>query len=111
MPFSFSKSLALGEEASVVCAVTASKGPLTFSWLHDGTRISNTASRYVKVVTDTITTLTINKVSAEHLGNYTCTVSNDAGSDSFSAMLVVEGMCVCGYAPKGVMFYSLVSKT
>ncbi|KAG0444842.1 hypothetical protein HPB47_013323 [Ixodes persulcatus] len=90
-PFSFSKSLSLGEKTTVTCGATTGKGPLSFHWSHNGADFGNSASRYVKVVTETIAALTIERVAAEHLGNYTCTVSNDIGSDSFSANLVVEG--------------------
>ncbi|KAG0436162.1 hypothetical protein HPB47_018104, partial [Ixodes persulcatus] len=90
-PFSFSKSLTLGEKTTVTCAATKGKGPLSFHWSHNRRDFDNSASRYVKVVTETIAALTIERVAAEHLGNYTCTVSNDIGSDSFSANLVVEG--------------------
>ncbi|EEC17788.1 cell adhesion molecule, putative [Ixodes scapularis] len=90
-PFSFSKSLSLGEKTTVMCGATTGKGPLSFHWSHNGADFGNSASRYVKVIAETIAALTIERVAAEHLGNYTCTVSNDIGSDSFSANLVVEG--------------------
>lgn len=36
-------------------------------------------------------TLTVHEVSAEDIGNYTCQVSNGAGSDKFTSDLVVNG--------------------
>jgi len=37
-------------------------------------------------------TITIHNVTVNDIGNYTCTVSNDAGSSSFSAYVIIYGM-------------------
>ena len=37
-------------------------------------------------------TITIHNVTVDDIGNYTCTVSNDAGSSSFSVYVIIYGM-------------------
>ncbi|EEC17786.1 titin, putative [Ixodes scapularis] len=90
-PFSFSKNIALGQKASVACVVIGGSEPFHFEWTHNGKMIVNKASKYVRENMENIATLTIQKVSAEDVGNYTCAVSNSFGKDSHSASLVVEG--------------------
>ncbi|XP_070377122.1 myopalladin-like [Dermacentor albipictus] len=89
-PFLFSKNVALGAEAVVNCAVIGGDGPFEFRWSLNGERLRTSASKYVEAVSDKIVALTIKKVTPDDVGNYTCTVSNGAGSDSFTAALVVK---------------------
>ncbi|KAH9364292.1 hypothetical protein HPB48_008470 [Haemaphysalis longicornis] len=81
MPFSFDKNIALGEKTVLTCAVTRGTGPYEIRWTHEGIPVGNTNSKYATPVTGNIATLTIEKVSAEDVGNYTCIVTNDVGRD------------------------------
>lgn len=66
----------LGDSVMFVC--TAMGGPGTsFEWLLNGTFIGNNS------------VLNLEKIDALYGGNYTCTVSNAAGTDSASTMLYV----------------------
>ncbi|KAG0439399.1 hypothetical protein HPB47_016663, partial [Ixodes persulcatus] len=91
MPFSFSKNTALGQKSTVSCVVSLGEGPFHFLWTQDGQAIRGTPRKHVKIVSENVAILTIEGIAAEDLGNYTCTVSNAAGSGSYSAELVVEG--------------------
>ncbi|XP_049276092.1 titin-like [Rhipicephalus sanguineus] len=93
-PFAFSRNTALGQRATVACVVIGGAGPFRFAWSHNNRPVSvgNGAAKYIKEDTENIATLTLEKVSAEDLGNYTCTVTNAHGSDSYTASLVVEGL-------------------
>ena len=50
----------------------------SFQWSHNGQDLSG----------ETTSTLTLTNISASNNGNYTCTVSNSAGSGSDVAMLI-----------------------
>ncbi|KAK8780168.1 hypothetical protein V5799_018496 [Amblyomma americanum] len=91
MPYSFPKNVALGQKTIVTCVAQSGTGPLEFLWRHNGRPIADTTSRYEKKLSDRVSTMSIERLSAEDLGNYTCVVSNSAGSDTFTAPLVVEG--------------------
>ncbi|KAH8029784.1 hypothetical protein HPB51_004789 [Rhipicephalus microplus] len=91
MPFSFSRNAVMGRKSSVTCAVSSGQGPFRFSWLHDGKPLDSRGRATVKVVTDDISVMTIDSVTAEDLGNYTCVVSNPAGTGIHTAALHVEG--------------------
>ncbi|KAH9364295.1 hypothetical protein HPB48_008467 [Haemaphysalis longicornis] len=90
-PFVFSRNIALGQRASVACVAVGGLAPFRFEWSHNDRPIINTATRHVVEVTASISALTLERVAAEDLGNYTCTVTNAHGRDSYSAALVVEG--------------------
>ncbi|KAH9364293.1 hypothetical protein HPB48_008469 [Haemaphysalis longicornis] len=90
MPFSFHKNAKLGQKMTVACVVSSGAAPLHFAWTHGEHRITSTSRRHVKTVLENVAALTIEAISAEDLGNYTCTVSNAAGSTSYSAVLVVQ---------------------
>lgn len=90
-PFSFPIKHRLGKDITVSCFAMEGQPPLKFSWAKDGTEISNGAKFTVEQATAKISTLTIHGVSAADIGNYTCGVSNNEGSDTFSAALLVTG--------------------
>lgn len=91
MPFSFPKHVLLGQKTVVTCVAQTGTGPLHFLWKHNGETIANKPSRYAKTLTENISTMTVENLSAGDLGNYTCVVSNSVGSDSFTAPLVIQG--------------------
>ncbi|KAK8765881.1 hypothetical protein V5799_007339 [Amblyomma americanum] len=90
MPFSFAKDTSLGDRVLLSCVVTRGTAPFSISWTHQGRPIANTANKHATLLTGSIATMTIEKVAAEDVGNYTCTAKNAAGSDSFTAALTVE---------------------
>ncbi|CAN7943610.1 unnamed protein product, partial [Ixodes hexagonus] len=89
-PFAFSKNIALGQKALVNCGTVGGDGPFKFRWVQDGRELQMTSSKYAKTVSETFATLVIEAVGAEDVGNYTCTVSNAVGEDSFTAPLTVR---------------------
>lgn len=79
-------------EALVVsCIAIRGTPPLEFSWFKDGELATRRA--VPQMLSDSVSTLTIAKVGAEDLGNYTCRASNAVGSDSYTAVLMVTGWC------------------
>ncbi|XP_070397520.1 leucine-rich repeats and immunoglobulin-like domains protein 1 [Dermacentor albipictus] len=89
-PFAFPPNVNAGEEVSVTCVAALGRKPLRFDWQHDGRVLASNARKHSRVVVDNIVTLTIERVTAEDVGNYTCTVTNGFGSDSATAALIVE---------------------
>ncbi|KAH9364296.1 hypothetical protein HPB48_008466 [Haemaphysalis longicornis] len=59
--------------------------------MHDGKTLANSKRKYSRVVVDNVVTMTIEQVTAQDVGNYTCAVRNDFGSDTATAALIVEG--------------------
>ncbi|KAH9364301.1 hypothetical protein HPB48_008461 [Haemaphysalis longicornis] len=92
MPYSFPKNVALGQKTIVTCVAQSGASPLDFQWWHNGRAIVDTSSRYSKKLAERVSTMSIEKLSAEDLGNYTCVVSNSAGQDTFTAPLLVEDL-------------------
>lgn len=81
-----------GESTSVQCLVTIGDLPLTFKWLHNGRPVSEMFGISTVKLGKRTYALTIDSVSGRHAGNYTCDVSNNAGTDRYNATLIVNGI-------------------
>lgn len=90
-PLAFPSNVNLGERVTVTCVAAVGRKPFDFVWMHDGKTLANSKRKYSRVVVDNIVTMTIEQVTAQDVGNYTCAVRNDFGSDIATAALIVEG--------------------
>ncbi|CAN7949712.1 unnamed protein product, partial [Ixodes pacificus] len=100
-PFSFASKLVSGQRATVTCSTFEGDRPLTFAWLKDG----STLSKHNNVEWNEekgYSMLNISPLSLQDSGNYTCVVSNSAGSDSLSSSLVVHAPPSWTTEPKDV---------
>ncbi|XP_070397140.1 cell adhesion molecule Dscam1-like isoform X23 [Dermacentor albipictus] len=100
MPFSFPENAVLGQKTTVTCVVSSGAGPFHFAWTHDAMRVDSSRRRHVKIFSENVAALTVEAIAAEDVGNYTCTVSNAAGSASYTAALRVEAAPVWLSEPK-----------
>ena len=91
-PFHFPKKVDMKQRVIVHCSVVSGDPPFTFRWLKDGHDIQQSDRLTIKVVDEFTSTLTIYKLVAESVGNYTCRVSNSVGSDEKHGVLIIEGM-------------------
>ncbi|KAG0434148.1 hypothetical protein HPB47_019322 [Ixodes persulcatus] len=89
--FSFPSHVALGKRAQVNCAVYEGQGPLTFFWRKDGALLASGQETSIRQTTDLTSLLTLDSVSVQSIGNYTCVVNGPGGSDSYTAILSVKG--------------------
>lgn len=95
-PFTFGDEPSnVGDSITVQCTITSGDLPVKLSWrlnqlpLVSENGVSNAQfGRKVNV-------LTIDPISEEHAGNYTCLAENSAGSISHVAELVVNGIFNC----------------
>ena len=93
---SLSSVLTIGARTRVLCGLTRGDTPVSFSWLKDGQSIQRHSSISqsqvtISIVDDFSSLLTISRLERGHAGNYSCTASNEAGSDRFTAILDVQG--------------------
>ncbi|UYV75077.1 Dscam, partial [Cordylochernes scorpioides] len=90
-PFVFPKSAIVGQKITALCSITSSDNEkITFSWMKDGRTLDSKMNIFTR---DGVSTLTLNNLSEEDEGNYTCKVTSPlSGSDSFTASLHVLGM-------------------
>lgn len=93
MAFSFGDRPAnSGESMSATCSVSAGDYPLEFAWFFNGAKISDSESHEVTISTNKRRSwLEIDAVRAHHAGEYTCSVSNQAGAASHGTQLIVNG--------------------
>ncbi|UYV60134.1 hypothetical protein LAZ67_1000064 [Cordylochernes scorpioides] len=95
-PFQFSKDIALGKKEKLYCTVLEGEGPFTFTWSKDGTAVENSALFRIQSIDEETSTLQIQAVRAEHVGNYTCSVRGALGSDSVTTALLLNGLTARG---------------
>lgn len=83
-----------GDMATANCAVTKGDFPIEIVWLFNGKPIDSSHSLTVGYMNKRISTISIESVSAEHAGEYTCIAKNPAGTVSYSATLNVNGTTI-----------------
>lgn len=89
VPFSWPHGIETGNPFVAVTCVARGSGPLLFRWMKDGNELK-TSERSLVRQTDKHSTLGISNLEIGDRGNYSCLVSNSAGSDSFTAALNVK---------------------
>ncbi|KAF8763618.1 cell adhesion molecule Dscam2-like [Argiope bruennichi] len=85
-PLSLPESLSINSRARLLCVASSGDQPIDFQWLKDGVLLS-----YGKIeqLDEWTSSLTINPLSLEHIGNYTCKASNSFGTNYVTSPLFV----------------------
>ena len=74
----------------MTCAVTDGDPPFNFMWLKDGKELMEGNSVAIRTIDDYTSNLALMNLGPESNGNYTCRVSNRAGMDQYSDMLLMK---------------------
>lgn len=92
LPFDFGNE-PVNDQETVVVVCTASKGdlPLDIQWLFNGEPLKTGDSSVVLSSFKRNSQLSIESVSHQNQGNYTCIVKNGAGTVNHTATLYVNG--------------------
>ncbi|CAG9840567.1 unnamed protein product [Diabrotica balteata] len=91
LPFNFGEdSVNSGDVASLQCTVFKGDFPLNITWLHNNRSIGIDDKILISQNGKKVSSLTIESVSEEHIGKYSCLVQNSAGSSVFSVDLNVN---------------------
>ncbi|XP_025016081.1 Down syndrome cell adhesion molecule-like isoform X2 [Tetranychus urticae] len=80
----------IGGKTSLACQNIEGTPPIQLNWFKDGKELSNSQSIKIRTIEDS-SMLILDPISTSHSGNYTCKVSNNFGSDSYSTELLIEG--------------------
>lgn len=94
VPFSFGEVPSNpGDTVVVNCVATKGDLPLEISWTFSSETIDSSLHNGITTTAlgPRASVLTINSVTANHQGNYTCIVQNAAGRAEYAATLVVNG--------------------
>ncbi|XP_043680434.1 Down syndrome cell adhesion molecule-like protein Dscam2 isoform X16 [Vespula pensylvanica] len=91
-PFSFGdEPVNSGEAISATCSIQKGDFPMDISWAFNGEPINDEhRDQFVITKSKRLSVLQIDAVAARHAGEYTCTVSNNAGASSHMAVLAVN---------------------
>lgn len=92
-PFEFGDEPSfLGDSASVQCYISAGDIPVNFTWQLNNSPVSQINGITVATFGKRTSVLTIDSLSENHAGNYSCLVTNRAGMSAYSAELIVKGI-------------------
>lgn len=95
MPFVFGEELInAGDTVSAQCTVTKGDLPIKIIWYLNGKLVDKNSGIFTSNVGKKISTLAIDSVQADHIGEYTCSASNSAGSTNFTTYLKVNGILI-----------------
>lgn len=87
-----------GDSTSLTCTISKGDLPVQISWSHNNKTLTNDGNIAILKMSKKISTLSIDSAQAEHVGEYTCTAQNSAGSTSYSAFLNVNGTQIQGFS-------------
>lgn len=97
VPFSFGEgSIDAGQSATLQCTLSEGDLPLTIMWLYNDIPIKSSEQVTVSKISKRVSVLTLEPVTHELVGNYTCLATNAAGKASFTAQLNVDGTDLFG---------------
>lgn len=95
IPFDFGDlPVHAGQSVQVQCFVSEGDLPITIQWLFNGKHIEDFHEVSVTTVGKRSSILSIDSVSYDLAGNYTCKTKNEAGEALLSAELQVNGYSV-----------------
>lgn len=95
-PFSFGNEPANdGDSISISCVSPTGDLPIEFSWLLNDKPIDEFYGISVLKLGKRTSSMTIDSISGQHAGNYTCSAKNGAASEQYSAHLIVNGTHLC----------------
>lgn len=73
------------------CLMQEGDQPVKYSWYKDGRPLDPSLKVRTSLLDSFTSIMLIDRVSAEHSGNYTCAATNAATTSTTSAMLTVRG--------------------
>lgn len=93
LPFSFEENPIQAETyATIQCTVPQGDFPLNISWRFNNAPIHSQSGILVTAVGRRSSSLTLESVSYNQMGNYTCRGENKAGYAEYTAALMVNGL-------------------
>ena len=92
------QTLQVDQRVSILCSIIDGDEPITLFWQKDGVLLLESESEGIIInKEDHDSILRIYNLEAQHMGNYSCHASNQAGSTVIFAFLRVKGMCQAFY--------------
>lgn len=74
-------------------AITKTK-PVSFEWLKNGQRITGQEENVRINTANEVSALVLDPVTVKDSGNYSCSATNIHGTDKYTTVLDVKGICI-----------------
>ncbi|XP_015789143.1 Down syndrome cell adhesion molecule-like protein Dscam2 isoform X2 [Tetranychus urticae] len=88
--FSFPANLREGQRASVICTAASGDYPIHVKWLKDNVPVNHQRGIKVSQLSDYSSILLFESLALEHKGNYTCIATNEAGTATHTAHMIIH---------------------
>lgn len=97
IPFNFGEDpVNAGDMTSIQCTVNKGDFPITIEWYFNNIRLEKMSfGILISVTSKRISTLSIESITAQHGGLFTCVASNNAGNTNYTSELIVNGIIWC----------------
>ncbi|XP_035214085.1 Down syndrome cell adhesion molecule-like protein 1 homolog, partial [Stegodyphus dumicola] len=84
-------NIGLGDPVELHCSLKKGSLPVTFTWFLNSVRITNNSKHNLKITsTQRGSLFSVETLSAQNIGNYTCQATNDFGIDNASVLVYAE---------------------
>ncbi|GFS81159.1 titin [Trichonephila clavipes] len=83
-------NLAINDITEIYCIIKRGTFPVSFTWFHNDVEITG-MKNYKITNSETSSHLSIGKIQASDIGNYTCKATNRFGHDSGTVSVLIEG--------------------
>ncbi|XP_022651662.1 hemicentin-2-like [Varroa destructor] len=90
IPFRVPNGLTEGKRLTLMCSVSAGTPPISYSWLKDSSAVGTLPNVRIVHTDEYQDNLQIEKLGAEHVGNYTCNAKNLYGSDQMTVQIMIK---------------------
>ncbi|KAF8764131.1 hypothetical protein HNY73_022245 [Argiope bruennichi] len=90
-PLLIPPNLSLGDNIELMCTLKRGNLPLTFRWLYNGIDITEKMKKKIGM-NQMSTYLSIGKLQASDIGNYTCVVNNKVGEDRVNVQVLIDAI-------------------
>ena len=77
---------------TIQCSITSGDLPVTFLWLLNNNLLNETNGIRIFQLGNKVSSLVIEDLNENHVGNYSCKVENEAGATKHTAKLVINGI-------------------
>lgn len=90
-------NLAIGDNIELSCIVKRGSYPVQIEWMHNFKKVT-ALQKYKVTLSESSSHLSIGKIQANDIGNYTCVASNRFGTDRETVVLTIEGKLFLSFA-------------
>ncbi|OQR76617.1 hemicentin-2-like [Tropilaelaps mercedesae] len=96
-PIKVPENLEEGQRLFIVCGVLKGSPPISFAWFKDNTPLISSLDLIIMQTNSYQEQLNIERLTADHIGNYSCSAKNSHGFDKITVPVLLK------FAPRWIV--------